>query len=125
MKKIQLLIALIFCIYLMPNIGMACGNTHVGTADIEANQATEQQHESCCKSHESSDVEDTTCCGQCGHSTCTCSATSSTSTFTLVAMTFFDPSITYFFALKKTNFNYLSKSISDGFLSIWLIPKIG
>ena len=77
---------------------------------------------SCC-SEKSGDKKG--CEGTCGHSTCKCtSACSSFSSATVSYLCSEMNSIDYAFtSMVKTNHN--TPSISDGFSSLWLIPKIG
>lgn len=65
------------------------------------------------------------CNGKCGHSGCKC-ASGCSSFFSTKVSYFFIPlcSVDFSFtSLVKTNHN--TPSLSDGFSSIWLIPKIG
>ena len=125
MKRFQLLLLLIFSIFLLPEIAVACGSTAENTAGKEISHSMKEQSKSCCNHESNSENHDNGCSSKCEQSCCGCAVTSPGSAFNLVSDATFKTADTHFFTSKETNFSYISKAVSNGFLSIWLIPKIG
>ena len=109
----------------MPNIAVACGNSAEKRVGNEMSHSMKDQHKSCCHKEGDSENDHKGCSSKCEQSCCTCTATSYGNAFDLVAEVVFTNSNSHFFVYNETQFFYISQSISDGFLSIWLIPKIG
>lgn len=67
------------------------------------------------------DVDNGDCEGNCGNSKCGCA-----SFRTISSISFFIQSVDYsnFLSSIKVNFYYPTPSLSDGYSSLWLIPKI-
>ena len=125
MKRFQLLLLLIFSIFLLPENTVACGSTADNTAGKEISHLMKEQFKSCCNHENNSENHDNGCSSKCEQTCCSCAVTSSSSAFNLVSEAVFKANYTHFFTSKETNFSYISKAVSNGFLSIWLIPKIG
>lgn len=107
--------------FTMPSIGYACVKKTVATekACCKEKAADKKQSKSCCDSDSS---EDDSCEGKCGNSNCT---TSTSSGFSLFVYNEIELSTNNFnFSTRKIKFHYAENLLSDGFTSIWLIPKI-
>lgn len=109
----------------MPNIALACSKSADKSVKKEISHSMKKSQKSCCNQTNGAENHDKGCAGKCEQSCCTCAATSTSSAFTLVSEVIFKNSITHYFSKDRTNFFYISKAVSNGFLSIWLIPKIG
>ena len=93
--------------FLMPSTAMACGNSN-SKHSCEKEVSSKKTEKKCYCSNDSSESKDENGCkGDCGHANCGCSMTCPSS------------------SIEKVKFSYTAPSISDGFHSIWLIPKIG
>lgn len=125
MKRFQLLLIFLFSAFLLPNIAVACGNSAEKKVGNEMSHSMNDQHKNCCRNEVDPDNDHKSCSSNCEQSCCSCSATSSSSAFNLVSEAIFENSNFNFLVEKETQFSYVSRAISDGFLSIWLIPKIG
>ncbi len=125
MKRFLLFIFLIFSTFLLPEIAVACSNTNEKIVGKEISRPIEEQQKSCCNDENKSENHKNGCSNKCEHSCCGCAITSSSTAFNLVSENTLKFTNTLFFVLKEAKFSYISKAISDGFLSIWLIPKIG
>jgi hypothetical protein len=95
------------------------GKAESDKKDTCCGSTTETSDKSCC----ASDTENG-CDGTCNHAGCSCVATCSVNPVSLVVLTSFDFTLTNFTTFKKGHFLYQIPSLSDGFTSIWLIPKI-
>lgn len=125
MNRFHLLIVLLLSIYLMPNTVMACDDAADKIVNKEHSHIQNEQHKSCCHNKRVSSGNDKECSGDCEKSCCTCAATSLTSAFNLVSGAIINDASSNYFLDRKSQFNYVSRAISDGFLDLWLIPKIG
>ena len=106
-----------------PSEVYACGTNSV---KIEKTCCKEQlssnkESKSCCDST-STDNEDNSCNGKCGNSNCT--ATASVGFSLLVYSEIEFTSNNFDFSTKKAKFFHSENLLSDGYSSIWLIPKI-
>ncbi|UUF14736.1 MULTISPECIES: hypothetical protein [Flavobacterium] len=124
-KKVHILFFLLtFGFFLMSNSGYACGKSSEKTScEKKAVSKKENSHscqEDCCKKgHDSKDQHG--CSGKCDHSSCTTTALQ----FSLITTNEFEFENNLFnFSSEKSVSYYKTASISDGFTSIWLIPKI-
>ena len=109
----------------MPNIAMACGDgnsKHTCTKEVST---TKKEIKSCCSNDNSKSKNDKGCNGDCGHSECDCSSICSSSSISFLPEIIFKINFIRYSSIDKVTFSYTSPSISDGFHSIWLIPKIG
>lgn len=104
---------------------MSCSKANQEKVDMAVSHSVKGQGEKCGKKKDDSEKDGKSCASNCEQSCCSCSATSSSSAFNLVAETIFKNSNFNYLVDKETQFSYVSRAISDGFLSIWLIPKIG
>lgn len=118
------IIILFFGIFLMPNTVMACGGGSKEKSCKKEISSTKKEQKSCCDTNSSKNNEDKGCKGNCGHSKCNCSFSCPTTSINSTSEIDFQSSNYSFSLIKKAQFSYTSPSISDGFYSIWLIPKI-
>ena len=108
---------------MIPNAIFACSKgTKEHTCKIEVT-ANGTKKMSCCDGDKSSNKKK--CDGKCGDSSCGCAAACSSVSFSLTAINFSKNNIFDFSSNSRIKFSYVIPSISDGFQSIWLIPKIG
>ena len=111
----------------MPKNTFACGNscgskTEKLSCKKEISSAKSEK-KSCC-SDDSKDKDQKGCKGKCGHSKCGCSSTCPASSVSFLSEINFKNNMFSFSSIEKVKFLYTTPSISDGFYSIWLIPKI-
>lgn len=116
-----------FILYLLLGFFMMSVNSYACEKHAKMNQpkteSTSSASKKGCCSEKSGDKK--ACDGKCGHSGCTCTSGCSSFSSTKVSYLFtpFSAVDFSFHTLVKTNHN--TPSLSDGFSSIWLIPKIG
>ena len=125
MKQFQILLLFLFSTLLLPHITMACGMSADKKVDSEISNSSDQQQKSCCKEGSDSEKDHKNCSNTCEQSCCNCATSSASSSFNFTTEASFKNTNPQFFLIKETQFSYIAKPISDGFLSIWLIPKIG
>ena len=123
-KHISFVILLCLGFFLMPSISYACAKK---TAKTEQKSCSKEKSE---KSHHKDSCKDKSCkkckdghdCdGNCKHSSCGCSTSSSSVSLQIPI----DLKITNPFAeTKKQKFGFKEAYYSSGFFSIWLPPKI-
>jgi hypothetical protein len=127
MNKKCLIALVLFGFLLVSDQAWACGKKEP-TKSCCSNNAAVEKNDSCCEAS-----SDKTCCtsdtekgcdGTCNHAGCNCAATCSVTPVSLVFYTGYDYTLTNFPTFKKGHFLYQIPSLSDGFTSIWLIPKI-
>ena len=122
MNKFHILVIVLFGFLLIPNGVFACENNsskHSSRKEISSKTCNED----CCKndSHSKSKNHEG-CGGKCNHSKCGCASSCNSS----VSITEWDINTNRFnFSLAKQNFHNYETTISSGFNSLWLIPKIG
>lgn len=109
----------------MSNSGYACGKASEKNScekkTISKKETSDSCQKDCCKKDHSSKKDQHGCNGKCDHSGCTTSGLS----FSLMTTNEFEFDNNLFnFSSEKTTPYYKNISISDGFTSIWLIPKI-
>jgi hypothetical protein len=122
MKKIHFILIALLGLFLMPSSVMACGN-HVGVSSCGMEMTTKTKKKDCCKkeSHSKSKKEKG-CTGKCGMGICS----SSSSTIAIAFAEIFEIQNTMFnFNTEKQTIDHTISFLSDGYTSIWLIPKIG
>jgi hypothetical protein len=102
----------------------ACGtkSVKIEKSCCKEKLSNKKESKSCCDS-KSTDNEDNSCNGKCGNSNCTTSASVGSSIFVYNEIEFTNTN--FDFSIKKSKIHYSENLLSDGFTSIWLIPKIG
>ena len=124
MKKYHFILVVLLSIFFMPNVAMACGgdSKHICKKEVSS---TKTEKKSCCDNDDSKSKDDKGCNGDCGHSKCGCSSTCPPSSISFLPEIIFKINFIRYSSIEKVKFSYTTPSISDGFHSIWLIPKIG
>jgi len=108
----------------MPNTTMACGKSSEKNSCKKEISSNKAEKKSCCGDENSKDKNHKGCKGNCGHSKCGCSSTCPTSSVSFLSEINFKNYMFSYSSIEKVKFSYTTPSISDGFYSIWLIPKI-
>ena len=124
-KKFHIIVLLfIFGLFAVPSIGYACGTKSVKTEKscCSEKSSNKKESKSCCDSM-STDGEDNSCNGKCGNSNCTTTASVGFSLFVYNEIEFTNNN--FDFSTNKSKFYHSENLLSDGFSSMWLIPKIG
>ncbi|MFZ0595672.1 MAG: hypothetical protein WAM46_01705 [Flavobacterium sp.] len=111
--------------FLMSNSGYACGRNETKMNCEKKTSSKEDTLDSCkkdcCKKGPSSKKDQHGCNGKCDHSGCTTSGLQ----YSMISINEFEFNNNLFnFSFEKTTPYYTNSSISDGFTSIWLPPKI-
>lgn len=106
----------------MPNEAVACGSGKEKSACKKEASSTKKEKKSCCGNDDSKDNKG--CGGNCGHSKCGCTSTCPPSSVSFLSEINFKVNMFSYSSIGKVKFLYATPSISDGFYSIWLIPKI-
>ena len=121
MKKVHIVIIILFGFLLMPNNIFACGSVSSKTS-CDKEVSSKKENKDCCKGDNNSEKDGKKgCSGKCGHSKCGCP--SSFNGFTSVNEIHFKNN-TFVFSTEKQKDFHSETYISSGFLSLWLIPKI-
>ena len=123
MKNYHFIIIVLLGFFLMPSNTYACGKEskdHTCKMEVTANGTKKM---SCCDGKKSSNEKG--CNGKCGDSKCGCSSACSSVSFNLISNNVSINNIFDFSTSLRIKFSYVTPSISNGFSSIWLIPKIG
>ncbi len=108
----------------MPNNAIACSvKSSKKCCGTEVSFSKTEKKECCCTDKSNSE-ENKGCNGNCDNSLCGCASTCTTSTVSFLSEINFETRVFNFPAVEKVNFPNAQSSISDGFYSIWLIPKI-
>lgn len=123
MKKHHIILVVLLGIFFLPNSAVACsgGSKHSCKKEISS---TKKEKKSCCDNDDSKDKDHKGCGGNCGHSKCGCSSTCPSSSVSFLSEINFKVTMFSYSSIGKVKFLYATPSISDGFYSIWLIPKI-
>lgn len=105
----------------MPVTAVACGSSGAKDSCSKEMTSKSDKKECCCSKPCSKEKKNKGCDGKCGHSSCT---TSSVNMSFLLNTTFETPINVFNFSFEKQKFYSLNSITSDGYSSIWLIPKI-
>lgn len=129
MKKFHILLIVLFGFLLVPSNTFACGKSCGSKTEKRCckkeTSSNKTEKKSCCsKDDNSKSNDDKGCGGKCGHSKCGCSSICPSTPVNLFTDITFQSNIFNFSSIEKVKFLYTTPSISDGFYSIWLIPKI-
>ena len=124
MKKHHFILVVILGLFLMPSSAIACGKGSEKSCCKKEISSTKKEKKSCCDNDDSKDKDHKGCGGNCGHSKCGCSSTCPSSSVSFLSEINFKVTMFSYSSIGKVKFLYTIPSISDGFYSIWLIPKI-
>jgi hypothetical protein len=122
MNKIYLIVFVLLGFFLMPGTTYACGSgSDNHSCKMEMSSKTKMK-DCCSKKSNSKESKDKGCSGKCGQSMCSVSSVNIGITSSIqyeILNTAFS------FSEKKQNFSHAISFPSDGYVSLWLIPKIG
>ena len=122
MNKFHIFVLVLFGFLLMPNNSFGCENNSAKQTSSKET-SSKMEKEDCCKNDSHSKTKNHEGCGgKCSHSKCGCASSCNTSVS--INELNFNKNIFNFFSEKQNFYNY-ETSISSGFNSLWLIPKIG
>ncbi|MDG2431604.1 hypothetical protein [Flavobacterium sp.] len=123
MKKIHIIVVVLLGIFLMPSQAVACGTTKtVSSCGMEMTSNTKKK-DCCSKESHSKSKKEKGCTGKCGMGICSTNSSVNTAIYTNTTI---DIQGTIFnFSTKKATIDHTLSFLSDGYSSIWLIPKIG
>lgn len=122
MNKIYIILIVLLGFFLMPGATYACGSGSGGhSCKMEMSSKTKTK-DCCSKSTKSKESKDKDCSGKCGQSMC---GVSSVNIGIAAAIYYEIPNAIFSFSEKKQNFSHSVSVPSDGYVSLWLIPKIG
>ncbi|TDE44968.1 hypothetical protein E0I26_07480 [Flavobacterium rhamnosiphilum] len=122
MKKFHILLIVVLGFFLMPMSGFACENNSSKHSSSKET-SSKMDKDDCCKDDSHSKTKNHEGCGgKCSHSKCGCASSCNTSV-SINELNFNRNSFNFF--SEKQNFYNYETSISSGFNSLWLIPKIG
>jgi hypothetical protein len=123
MKKFHIIVIVLFGFLLMPSNSFACEMNSSKHSSTKETSSSKMEKDDCCKNdnHSKTNNQDG-CGGKCKHSKCSC-ATSCNSSTVLINESKFNNNLFNFASEKQKFYNY-ETSISSGFNSLWLIPKI-
>ena len=123
-KHISFVILLCLGFFLMPSISYACAKKTANTEQksCSKDQSAKAEHKSSCKDKSCKKCKDGhDCDGNCKHSSCGCSTSSSSVNLQIPI----DLKITHPFGeTKKQKFGFKQAYYSSGYSSIWQPPKI-
>lgn len=113
MNRLSFILLLLLGLLLAPATTYACGKGASHACKKEKKADTD----SCC-----GEKDDRPCKGKCGNKSCGCSTAAGATASLAADADFKIPFKTVF--LQKNGFSYAAPSVSGGFFTIWLIPKI-
>ena len=124
MKKYHFILILLLGFLFVPSIAVACSvGSQKSCCKKEISSVTKEK-KSCCGNDKPIGKDHKGCEGKCGHSECGCSSTCPSSSISFLIETDINSNIFSYSSIEKVKFLFATPSISDGFYSIWLIPKI-
>ena len=115
-RKFFILLMLLLGFFLAPNKTIACT---MKVESMSCKKVSCSESKSCCKTHDNSSTKQNNGCnGKCNHST-----TSSTFNAGIIQPIHTDLKVNLIW-IQNQNFYYSKTTISSGYISIWVIPKI-
>lgn len=120
MKRIYLIVLVIFGFLLMPTVSFACGSHSEKNSCSKKGSANTEKMDCCKNDNHLKNKKGEGCNGKCGHSNCV-------TTSTQFSVAFFEIKFNnnnFAFSEKKSNYFNSEANLSSGFSSLWLIPKI-
>lgn len=121
MQKTTFILLLFLGFFLMSGNSYAC-EKHVKMNHHKTETTSSASRKSCCK-EKSGDKKG--CEGSCGHSSCKCSSACNSFSAATVSYLFSESNVVDYSFTSLVKTGHTTPSISDGFSSLWLIPKIG
>jgi hypothetical protein len=121
MNKFHILVIVLFGFLLMPINSFACENNSAKHSCKKETSSKMNEDDCCTNDNHSKNKNHNGCGGKCNHSKCACASSCNSS----VSINEWDINNNLFnFSSKKEKFHDYETSISSGFNSLWLIPKI-
>lgn len=120
MKKIHLLVLVVFGFLLMPTVTFACGGQSEKKSCTEKTSTNMEKMDCCKNNNHSKDKSNNGCNGKCGHSNCVTTSLQ----FSAVIFDIKFKNHNFDFSEIKQNYFNSNNNLSSGFYSLWLIPKI-
>jgi hypothetical protein len=124
MRRYHFIFLVLLGIFLIPDNAIACGSGKEKHACKKEVSSAKKEKKSCCESNGKSSNDNKGCEGNCGHSKCGCTSTCPPSSVSFLSEINFKVNMFNYSSIGKVKFSYATPSVSDGFYSIWLIPKI-
>lgn len=122
MNKIYIILIVLLGFFLMPSATYACGSSSANdSCKMEMSSKTKTK-DCCSKKTKSKESKDKGCSGKCGQSIC---SVSSVNIGIATTIHYEIPNAIFSFSEQKQNFSHSVSFPSDGYVSLWLIPKIG
>ncbi|MFQ3173537.1 MAG: hypothetical protein ACI9WT_001385 [Flavobacterium sp.] len=122
MKKIHMLLIVLLGVFLMPTSTFACGDHSEKNSCSKEMSAKAGMKDCCSKDSHSKNKNNNGCNGKCGHGMCSVPSLNIGIVSSIAAE--IDEHV-FNFSTKKQKFYQSVSFTSDGYSSIWLIPKIG
>ena len=124
MRKYHIILLLFLGLLLTPGSVMACDMENSKPTCEKEMITSNIDKKCCCDNDNSKESESKGCEGNCMNSKCGCTSNCTSVSVSFLSDSNFTFQEVYFSLFKKVSFSYTTPSISDGFYSIWLIPKI-
>ena len=122
MNKFFTVLIVLFGFLLMPSNAFACENNSVKHSPKKEVSSKKGNDDCCNKDGHSKSKQHNGCDSNCSRSKCACASSCHTS----IVITEWNINDDLFnFSSEKQKFHNFQTSISSGFYSLWLIPKIG
>ncbi|MES2240413.1 MAG: hypothetical protein V4497_09165 [Bacteroidota bacterium] len=122
MNKIYIIVLVLLGFFLMPGATYACGSGS-GNHSCKMEMSSKTKGMDCCnKKSNSKHTKNKGCTGKCGESMC---SVSSVNIGIASSIQYEILNVVFNFSDKKQNFSNSVSFPSDGYTSLWLIPKIG
>lgn len=121
MNKFYIIVIVLFGFLLIPGSTFACENNSTKHSSVRET-STKMDKDDCCKNENHSKTNNHDGCGEkCSHSKCSCiSSCNSSISINELKLN----SNIFNFSSERQKFHNYETSISSGFYSLWLIPKI-
>ncbi len=122
MKNNHIILIVLLAIFLIPSGAFACGKSHSEMKCCSKEITSKTVMKDCCKkTAHSKNKKQEGCNGKCGQTLCSTSSVNSAITASVLFEIEYD---NFNFSSKKQKFPQSETVTSDGYSSIWLIPKI-
>jgi hypothetical protein len=121
MKKAHMLLIVLLGIFLMPTSTFACGDNSAKNSCSKEMSSKTGMKDCCSKDSKSKNNKHNGCNGKCGHAMC---SVPSLSIGIVSSIPLEIDDNVFNFSIQKQKFYHSEAVTSDGYSSIWLIPKI-
>ena len=120
MKKFHIIILILFGFLMTPTAVFACGK-HTGKQSCKK-KLSNKQEDNCCSGYKHSAGKHDGCGGKCSHKQCGCASVTASGLSFISPIEFNENAIKSI--VGKQRFYLSDTTVSSGFYSLWLIPKI-